>query len=209
MFINFQMKNINPRLLSFILRSLPNFLWILKWYLIKTSLKNVGKNFKFGYLTFFSDHRLIEIGDDVFIGNNFYCSAIKGLIIKNRVMFGANCSVIGGDHQYNNPVESMRFSIMLGDNRKILIEDDAWIGHGSILLKKSHISEGCIIGANSLVNTRTKPYCIYVGQPAKFIKPRFESYLDLCEHLKMMKDKFGFVSIYSQTELSEIYNTGL
>ncbi len=199
------MKNISPRFLSFILRSLPNFLWIVKWYLIKVTLKSVGKNFKFSYQSFFSDHRLIQVGDDVFIGSNFYCSAIKGVNIGNRVMFGANCSIIGGDHNYNNPLENLRFGNSIGQNNKINIEDDSWIGHGSMLLNHSHIGEGCIIGANSLVNTKTKPYCVYAGQPAKFIKTRFTNYPELCVHLNMMKDEFGFNSKYSSEELNEIY----
>lgn len=199
------MININPRLLNFILRSLPNFLWIFKWYLIRISLKSVGKNFKFSYHSFFTDYRTVEIGNDVFIGSNFYCSALKGIKIGDRVMFGSNCSVIGGDHKYDNPYENMRFNKTLGDNKQIFVENDAWIGHGSLLLKKSYVAEGAIIGANSLLNLKTKPYCIYAGQPAKFIKPRFNCYSDLILYLQMMKENHGFVSKYSIEELCEIY----
>jgi acetyltransferase-like isoleucine patch superfamily enzyme len=113
-------------------------------------------------------------------------------------MFGANCSVIGGDHKYNDPSENMRFTSKLGENKDIIIEEDSWIGHGTVILKNAFIAEGCIIGANSLVNSSLKPYSVYAGQPAHFIKPRFKSWDDLSIYLYMMKDRFGFESNYNK-----------
>ena len=155
------------------IRLFPNFLWPLKRIIIKITLAEPehGKNVKISSESIIVRPDLLYLGNDVFISSGFYCAVIKKCTIGNRIMFGANCSILGGDHNYSGPTENMRFNKKLGDNREIVIEDDTWIGHGSVLLKKSFIGEGTIVGANSVVNAKLLPYSVYVGHPAKFINP--------------------------------------
>lgn len=109
----------------------------------------------------------IIIGNNVFMNRNFYCSAIMGVIVGDRVMFGANISIIGGNHKFDNYQESLRFPRQLGDNQRIIVESDVWIGHGTTVLKGARIGEGSIIEACSIVNKALMPYSIYAGSPAK------------------------------------------
>jgi acetyltransferase-like isoleucine patch superfamily enzyme len=51
----------------------------------------------------------------------------------------------------------------------ITVENDVWIGTGSVILKDSHITEGCVIAANSVVKGTLEPFSIYGGAPAKKI----------------------------------------
>ena len=99
----------------------------------------------------------------------------------------------------------MRFPDSRGDNRDILIEEDAWIGGGVMLLKKSMIGEGAIIGANSLVTGKVLPYSVYTGQPAKFVKPRFLTHRALLDYLEMMEKKYKFRSRYENSILESLY----
>ena len=108
-------------------------------------------------------------------------------------------------YDFNNSLNNMRFSHLLGDNREIVIEEDVWIGHGTIMLKKTFIGEGTIVGANSLVNAVLKPYAVYVGNPARFIKPRFDTYDDLMKYINMMNREYNFKTRYTTQELSELY----
>jgi len=188
-----------------IIRLFPNVLFPIKLVLIRKSLGFCGRNVKLPADAIILGQKFIQIYDDVFINSNFYCSTNQGLVIKNRVMFGANCSIIGGDHYYANPHENMRFTEKLGNNYKIIIEEDAWIGHGTLILKNAKIGEGTIVGANSLVNKELLPYSVYTGQPAKFIKPRFQSLSDLELYLNMMKENYNFTSKYSKNDLAELY----
>jgi len=188
-----------------LLRFLPNFLWPLKKIVLKTSLKAHGRNLKIAFDSQFVFPQLVTVGNDVFIGPGFYCAIIKPLSIGNRVMFGPRCAIIGGDHHYNNPADNMRFTKLLGDNREIIIEDDVWIGYGVLILKKAYIAEGCIIGANSLVNEKTKPYTVYAGNPLKEIKPRFKQLTDLLSYLAFMEEKYNFKSNYNLSSLEQIY----
>ena len=53
---------------------------------------------------------------------------------------------------------------------KIIIEDDAWIGTGTIILPGVIIGKKSIIGAGSLVSKDVKPNSIFKGVPAELSK---------------------------------------
>lgn len=55
----------------------------------------------------------------------------------------------------------------------INIGHDVWIGTNSIILSGVTIGNGAIIAANSVVTKDVPEYSIYGGNPAKFIKQRF------------------------------------
>jgi acetyltransferase-like isoleucine patch superfamily enzyme len=54
----------------------------------------------------------------------------------------------------------------------ILIEDDAWIGFGVIVLDGVHIGSGAVIGAGSVVTRDIPANAIAAGIPAKVIRMR-------------------------------------
>lgn len=56
----------------------------------------------------------------------------------------------------------------------IVIEDDVWIGSGSVILSGVVIGRGSVIGAGSVVTKDIPPYSIAAGNPAKVIKRRFD-----------------------------------
>lgn len=191
------MITIEPRYLSFITRSLPNFLWPLKWYIIKKSLKKTGANFKFGYNSEFSDHRIIEVGDNVFMGLNTIINTIVPVQIGNNVMFGRNVTILGGDHNIIQIGSSMRNVKSGGRNIPINIEDDVWVGSNVTILKGVKLGEGCVIGAGSVVTKSIPPYSVAVGNPCKVLKSRFSS-CDLKEHIRLTNSRYTFEEISNQ-----------
>jgi len=86
-------------------------------------------------------------------------------MIAERVM------IIGGNHEFSRLDIPMD---MQGEGKqgKIVIEDDVWIGAGSIILTGITIGEGSIIGAGSIVTKSIQPYSIVAGNPAKVIRMR-------------------------------------
>ncbi len=193
------MINIRPKYLSYLLRSLPNFLWPVKWLIMKRSLKRVGTNFKFGYNSQFYDHRLIEIGNNVFMGLDTMITTNVSLVIGNNVMFGPRVTIIGGDHNFKEVGLPMRYVKSGGNNQPIVIEDDVWVGANVTILKGVHIGEGAIIGAGSIVTKSVTPYSITAGNPCKTIKMRF-SPEELVLHLTMVNSK------YNLADLVQFYN---
>ena len=58
-----------------------------------------------------------------------------------------------------------------------VIGNDVWIGQNAVILPGVHISDGAIIGANSVVGSDVEPYSIVVGNPAKLLRKRFDDEL--------------------------------
>ena len=117
---------------------------------------------------------MIELGNHVSIGPNavLYC-IYKKIIFGNNVLLGPNVTMVNGDHNMrkigvpiidNNEKEA-------SDDADIIIEDDVWIGYGTVILSGVKIGQGAVIGAGSVVRRDVPPYAIYVGD--KVIKYRF------------------------------------
>lgn len=59
----------------------------------------------------------------------------------------------------------------------IIVDDDAWIGHGATILSNVHIGQGAVIAAGAVVTHYVPPYAIVGGVPAKVIRYRFDDEL--------------------------------
>ena len=55
-----------------------------------------------------------------------------------------------------------------------VIGNDVWIGQNAVILPGVHISDGAIIGANSVAGSDIEPYTIVAGNPAKELRKRFD-----------------------------------
>lgn len=88
------------------------------------------------------------------------------------MLIGANCQIYDTDF---HPLESRyRFGQEKNDNyihrKPVLIDDGAFIGTETIILKGTHIGRGSIIGAGSIVSGEIPPFEIWAGVPAKYVK---------------------------------------
>ncbi len=88
--------------------------------------------------------------------------------------------ILGGNHYYKS-FSTYPFKVKLKLSKleatskgPIYVQDDVWIGTNSIILSGVTISKGSIIAAGSIVTKSTLPYSIVGGNPAKFIKYRFD-----------------------------------
>lgn len=58
-----------------------------------------------------------------------------------------------------------------------VIGNDVWIGQNATIMPGVHIGDGAIIGVNSTVASDVQPYSIVAGNPARFIRKRFDDEL--------------------------------
>ena len=63
--------------------------------------------------------------------------------------------------------------------------NDVWIGQNVTIMSGVKIGDGAIIAANSVVTKNVDSYSIVGGNPAKFIKKRFDD--ELIEYLFKLK----------------------
>lgn len=163
------------------------YLVLLKWRRF-----SFGNNPYFGRFVYIWAKNSIKIGDNFYIGkfSQIECDAEIG----NNVIFANRVALVGRyDHNFQQIGVPTRLSSQIRDQdynwrgltEKIIIEDDVWIGYGSIILSGVKIGAGSIIAAGSLVTKNVEPYSIYAGVPAKKIRNRFDNDLDLKEHLKL------------------------
>jgi phosphonate metabolism protein (transferase hexapeptide repeat family) len=57
----------------------------------------------------------------------------------------------------------------------VTIGHDVWIGHGAIILPGRSVGNGAIVAAGALVTKDVPAYSIVVGNPARVLRPRFET----------------------------------
>ena len=119
-----------------------------------------------------------EFGDKLIIGK--FCSIASG---TKFIMGSANhrlgsvttypFNVFGGSWQENTP-DHMSQLPFKGDT---VIGNDVWIGRESIIMPGVKIGDGAIIAAYSVVTKDVEPYSVVGGNPARFIKKRFNDEL--------------------------------
>ena len=152
-----------------------------KYFRFKYGLKNV-------HPTFFMAGSS-SISSDLIAHEYAYVG--KGALIPPKVTIGKytmlapSVKILGGDHVYNKPDTPIIFS-----GRPIMpstiIGQDAWIGAGVLIMAGVSIGNGSIVAAGSVVTKDIPDYCIYGGNPAKFIKLRFTEE-EIIVHKKMLQ----------------------
>ena len=66
-----------------------------------------------------------------------------------------------------------------------MVGNDVWIGQNVTILPGTHIGDGAIIGARSVVSGNVEAYTIVAGNPARLVRRRFDPELQgLLDQLK-------------------------
>jgi acetyltransferase-like isoleucine patch superfamily enzyme len=109
----------------------------------------------------------LKIGKNTTINSGTVIYTGNGVDIGADVLIAANCTIAPVNHEFksrNMKIIDQRFQPERGG---IVIEDDVWIGANTVILDGSFLRKGCVVGANSLVNTYLEEYSINIGSPAK------------------------------------------
>ncbi len=115
----------------------------------------------------------IVIGDRTYVQPRCQMSAHKASIrIGRRVQIAPSCAMYSYDHGFaaGAPIWDQPLSTR-GD---IVIGDDAWLGHGVVVLSGVRIGDGAVIGAGAVVSRDVPAGAIAVGNPARVVAMRGE-----------------------------------
>lgn len=108
----------------------------------------------------------VTIGDGTLIGmSNVIIGPVE---IRNNVIIAQNVVISGLNHEYkdiNLPI--LKQPII---TKKILIDDDCWIGANAVITAGVTIGKHCVIAAGAIVTKNIPPFTIVAGNPAKPIK---------------------------------------
>jgi acetyltransferase-like isoleucine patch superfamily enzyme len=145
-------------------------------YFMIRLFKSHGRNVIFSPTKSVFSYKTTSLGNDVFIGTGAtFLASESEIIIGNKVMFGPNVTIMGGNHN-TTQIGKYMFDVkekLPENDLPVVIEDDVWVGTGAIILKGVTIRKGSIIAAGALVTKDVSPYSIVGGVPAKLIKMRF------------------------------------
>lgn len=113
-----------------------------------------------------SEEAIVEVGADTGL-SGAVINARKQVLIGSHVLVGANAKIF--DHDFHpldwrarkGPAASPALAI------PVVIEDDAFIGTGALILKGASIGQGAIIGAGAIVTRSVSPFTVWAGNPAR------------------------------------------
>jgi virginiamycin A acetyltransferase len=114
----------------------------------------------------------VRIGAGCYINSGTVIYTGNGVIIGEHVLIAANCVLAPVNHNFRSrkqPIVEQRFA---PDKGGIVIEDDVWIGAGSVVLDGTWIHRGAVVGACSLVRGDLEEYGIYGGNPLRKLGER-------------------------------------
>ena len=110
----------------------------------------------------------IIVGDNTWIGDEVVIYSLGQIRIGNNVVVSQRSYLCGGGHDYyqdNFPTYQ----------RPITIEDECWIATDVFVGPGVTIGKGAVVGARSSVYKNLEGGNVYVGNPARFIKPRIHN----------------------------------
>ncbi|KAK1490356.1 nodulation protein L [Colletotrichum cuscutae] len=127
---------------------------------------------KFGEQSFIEAPLSVDYGCNIIFGSKSFANFnltildVSLVSIGDRVQIGPNVSIYSAAH--NTSILSRMKCEEYG--LPVTIEDDCWIGGGTIILAGVTIGSGTTVGAGSIVTKSLPPHSVAVGNPARVIK---------------------------------------
>lgn len=107
----------------------------------------IGDNCEMGDMTHIVAHDKVEIGSNVLIASKVFISDTNHGSYKGKIQS------LPSSHPHDRDLVTSQ--VKIGDN--------VWIGENAVILAGSEIGNGCIIGANTVINKKIPENSIVVG----------------------------------------------
>jgi acetyltransferase-like isoleucine patch superfamily enzyme len=144
-----------------------SFAWRLRKKILKRWARNAffpGWRIRLLRLCGFTIGRDVYIADDLLIVEEL---AERGNItIGDRVSIAPRVTLVTSSH----PNQSRIRPFAPVSQGSIVIEEDAWLGTGCVVLPGVRIGRGAVVGANSVVQQDVAPLHVVAGQPARTVR---------------------------------------
>lgn len=133
---------------------------------------SLGRNVYVGHYAILKGYyrNELRIGDQTWIGQQCFLHAGGGLTLGARVGVGPGVRIITSAHQEAGRDLPVLFSPV--DFAPVVIEDDADLGVGSVILPGVTVGRGAVIGAGAVVTADVPPYAVAAGVPARVLRYR-------------------------------------
>ena len=125
-------------------------------------------------------HGRMVIGSGSWIGQQCFFHSAADLVIGSNVGVGPGVKIITSFHAeegISKPILHSRIEFA-----PVVIEDDADIGVGAIILPGVTIGKGTRVGAGAVVTRNIPAYAIVAGVPAQLLRMRLELSAEMTEN---------------------------
>ena len=112
--------------------------------------------------------RALVIGDRCVIGLRSGIVAHESIEIGDDVWFGQDVYVTDANHGYQDP--NTPIGRQLGPHDPVSIGSGTWIGHGAVVLPGTSIGRNVVVAAGSVVRGDIPDHAVIGGVPAKVIR---------------------------------------
>ena len=121
----------------------------------------IGKNVVICKNCIFDNPQKLVIGDNVYIGNNFYSNCIGGLTIGSGTIISYNCTIMTYNHDYK---EKLFMPYGLSNiYKEVFIKEHVWIGINVNIAGGVVIEENAVIGMGTTVAKKIEAGSIFAG----------------------------------------------
>ncbi len=113
----------------------------------------------------------LQVGRNVNFTQNILLNSRSKVIIGDDVLIAENVSIRDGEHSFcdHKTIASQPLTAT-----PVIIGKDVWIGAFTMILSGATIPNGAVIGAHSIVLSKSKirPYSVNVGLPVRHVSMR-------------------------------------
>lgn len=187
------------------------FINYLKFYLFRKKYRRINRH-NYTLIMNYCDLSKVVVGKKTYgeIHVTDYSPADTKLYIGSYCSIAPNVRfLLGGEHQLYS-VSTYPFKVLcFGESREagskgdIIVKDDVWIGEGAIICSGVTIGQGAVVAAGAVVTKDVEPYAIVGGNPAHFIKWRFD---EQCRKRLYGIDIVKLFDSFTKEDISLIYD---
>jgi acetyltransferase-like isoleucine patch superfamily enzyme len=112
----------------------------------------------------------VRIGARSYIGAYSQVFGHRGVEIGRQVLAAPGLMIVPYQHVFDDPMRPI--AEQGGESRKVVIEDDVYLGMGVRVLLGVTIGRGAVVGAGAVVTRDVPPHAIVVGVPARIVRSR-------------------------------------
>lgn len=107
----------------------------------------------------------LDVGDRVWIGERVWIDNLAVVAIGDDVCLSQDVYLCTGNHDWTDPTFSLRVA-------EIAIESGSWIAARATVAPGVRVGAGAVLGLGSVAIASLRPMTIYLGNPARAVKPR-------------------------------------